>query len=177
MGTDPIESSFALDSLMGSDGKGEAGGNSSDYISALAAIASDYYAQTQPIQTEVFSGLESFMQGDYDVSENPAWESSKRALEDQYGVAQESILSTLPEGGVLQESLADLETERAQGLGDLAAQIALDEYNKAYGVATLSPQTSMSGYTSAAEESTNLYAAETAEQGMLLDFFSTMIGK
>ena len=101
----------------------------------------------------------------------------QRALEDQYGVAQESILSTLPEGGVLEESLANLETERAQGLGDLAAQIALDEYNKAYGVATGSPQTSMSGYTSAADQSTDLYGAETAEQGMWLDFLSTMSGK
>ena len=77
MGTDPISTTLGLDALMGSEGKGEAGGASSDYIDALAGIAADYYAQTQPIQTEVFSGLESFMQGDYDVSENPAWESSR----------------------------------------------------------------------------------------------------
>lgn len=60
----------------------------------------------------------------------------RKGVESSYGTAKENILSTLPQGGVMQEALGDLESQRAGNLSDIMSQIMMSEYQNAYGQAT-----------------------------------------
>ena len=80
----------------------------------------------------------------YDVTRNPVWGAGRGLIEDQYTRARENTLGAMPGGGALTDTLARIEEGRAQSMGDLASQIAQDEYNKLYGLATGAPAQSMS---------------------------------
>lgn len=84
--------------------------------------------------------------GGYDgyLSRNPVYMGGKQRVEGEYQTGMENILSNLPAGGAMYETMAGMEQNRAQSLGDLASNVYQDLYNKAYGVATGSPQQSIS---------------------------------
>ncbi len=83
----------------------------------------------------------------------PLYQLARTGLESQYNPARENIMASTPRGGALYENLAGLEMSRAQQAGELPATIAAplisDIYNKAYGVAFQSPQTSIAGLSAA----------------------------
>ena len=126
---------------MGSMGKG--GDSDTRAGKKTEKMAEDYFERTKPLRKDMVRNYEGFMEGGYDVSQNPVWGSSRGVMEDQYDVARENVISNTPKGGALNEGLTDVEMGRARSLGDLSAQISQDEYNKAYGMATGSPQVSM----------------------------------
>jgi len=108
-------------------------------------MGQEWWNQTAPIRSGVTSRLTDFLQGNFDPTASALYAPSKMAIEDQYGVARENLVSALPSGGGMYDAMAALEGNRARSLADTVANIAGDEYSKAYGVATSSPQMSMSG--------------------------------
>ena len=125
---------------MGDGGKG---GGSNKASKTASRMAKDYYDDTDPMRQSMIGNFNDFMDGGYDVSENPVFGAGRDMIGDQYGVAKENIIGNTPRGGALTESMADLEMSRARSLTDLSAGVAGDEYNKAYGMATGAPQAAM----------------------------------
>ncbi len=114
------------------------------YEQYLANFAQGIWDTTKPARGYIAADWEKFFnppQGrQYDPTLLPAFQPlynmARTGLEDQYGVAKENILSTLPRGGAMGRSLANLETGRAKDIGSLTSQISApiigDIYNKAY---------------------------------------------
>lgn len=90
--------------------------------------------QTSPSST----GYEGFL------SRNPVYMGGKQQVENQYGRGMDNLLASMPAGGAMYENMVGMEQNRAQSIGDLAAGVYQDLYNKAYGVATGTPQQSVS---------------------------------
>jgi len=132
---------------MGGD-KNSGGSNKMD--KAAGKIAMDYYNQTDPMRQQMIGNYGNFMEGGYDVSQNPVWGAGRGVIEDQYNVARENTIGASPRGGALTDQLAGVEESRAGALGNLAANVSQDEYNKAYGMATGVPQQSMGTLTTLA---------------------------
>ena len=80
-----------------------------------------------------------------DPSASPLYAPGKFALERQFQGAEEGILSSLPQGGALLESLANAQIGKAGALAGLEADISQDFFNKIYGLATGAPQQSIGG--------------------------------
>lgn len=142
---------------------GDKGGNT--YAADTAAqIAYQMFTESEPLRSQIIGRGERFLgdEGAFDVTQSPMWAPGKAAAEDVYSAAQEGILANLPRGGALQESLAETERGKARTLTDLAGQIAMDEYNKAYGLATLTPQQSLAGLSSLAGSEAMAQATEQA---------------
>lgn len=102
--------------------------------------------------------------GDIPSLLSPVMQAGKRRIESQYKVALDNLMANSPAGGALISSLSDLEQGRAGALGDLEANVAQDLYNKVYGLASNTPQTSMSGLSSAASSYGGMYNSGLANQ-------------
>ena len=98
----------------------------------------------------------------YDVTRNPVYRAGRQTLEDQYDVGRQNILAQTPAGGALIDSLAQMEQGRSQSLGGLSAQVAQDEYNKLYGMATGAPGQAMSTMSNLAGQQAMANAQEQA---------------
>lgn len=107
-------------------------------------IADDIWDNVRPLNRDFTKQFRNFMSGGYDPMQNPVYQAGRNAMEDQFQVAQDQIIANMAPGGAMDAGLNDLYTGRARGIGELAAQVAQDEYNKAYGMATMSPQQSLS---------------------------------
>ena len=129
---------------------------------AAAAIAQQMFKESTPIREPLFADLTDFLGGGFDIGESPMWSPGKAAIEDQYQIARENILANLPVGGQLNEQLANLDIGRASSLTDLIGQIQQDMYNKAYGVATQTPQTSIAGLLGSGNIATQAQHAQMA---------------
>ncbi len=129
----------------------------------LSQMAQNYWNATAPVRDSVLSRLSEFMGGNFDPTASPMYAPIKSSTEQQYGTARDKIMETLPVGGALSESLADLESNKANTMSSLISQLVLDEYNKAYGIASGSPQTSQSGISSALAGNTGLLSALTGQ--------------
>lgn len=135
------------------------------FADELSKMARNYWEQTKPLRNEVIDRSTDFMQGDLDVTGTPMYAAGKGALEDQYGVAREQALADMPAGGPLQEGLTGLSGDRASSLAGLVSQLAQDEYNKAYGTAMMSPQTSMGGMAGAGGVMSPVLGSQASKQG------------
>jgi hypothetical protein len=143
-----------------------------------AAMAKDLYDSTGSIRNPLIDRYSEFIQGGMDPTANPifspAFTNMKRANEEQYGIARQNILDTLPQGGMLQNQLGNLEMQRAQGmeggLNDLVQRIIGDEYGKAYGMATGAPQQASQLYQGAqgGYNMQGMMGAQQASQNMAL---------
>ena len=68
---------------------------SSRYADKLAKMGMQYWNQTQPLRNSVIGRSTDFMQGDMDVTQSPVFAAGQNQLEDQYGVAQQQMLSLI----------------------------------------------------------------------------------
>lgn len=132
------------------------------FADELAGMAREYWKQTGPLRSKMIDRSTRLMGKDFDVRGGPVYRAGRNTLEDQYGVAQEQMLSAMPSGGGLQQGMADLAGGRADSLANLASQIAQDEYNKAYGIGVGSPQISMTGMTQAGQGYGNVMQSQAA---------------
>jgi len=128
---------------------GDKGGDTSPGRFA-ESIAKKIYRQTNPARINIFDRGTQFLRGDFDPAASPVWDPTKTILEDQYNRARENVIANMPVGGPMQGALGDIETNRANQLASLGADIATDEYNKIYGAAMGAPQMSMGGLSSIA---------------------------
>lgn len=134
------------------------------YEKQLAGYASSMWDQTQAPRTYIGQDWEQFFNPaagrQYDPSQLPAfsplYNMARTGLEDQYSVAKENILSSLPRGGGMARQLGNLETGRAKDVGSLQSQISApiisDLYNKAYNAGFVTgPTQAMGGAGGAAQ--------------------------
>ena len=139
-------------------GKGSDEPEESGYEKSLSKIAEQLYSQTQPLRGRLIRQMGNITSGQTTPQQTalfkPIFSQAKQGIEDQYGVAREDILSTLPRGGTQQKGLTDLAIGRAEQSSALPSQISgeilNDMLSKAYGVAFGTPQTSISGLGTAA---------------------------
>jgi len=130
----------------GSDGKHEA--RLSRNITKQAwPLAKDMYGAGQemmetgmPVYNQVAGGLSDFLGGGYDYTTSPAWEPGKLAAERAYQQQQQNILSNMPAGGGMQEAMTQADIARGTNLTNLAGDIGMDQYNKAYNFGLAAPQ-------------------------------------
>jgi hypothetical protein len=122
-----------------------------DTAAAAQEMAEQYWDATAGIRDPLIDRLAAFMDGNLDVSQSPLYDASKAAMENQYKVAQENLLANLPGGGGLSDAMVGLEASRAMGLTDLIGRLMQDEYNKAYGLASGSPQQTFQGLQTAGQ--------------------------
>ena len=114
------------------------------YENALAKMGLQLFRESTPLRVGLTEDLMDFQSGQMSPTESPmfapAFSTMKGAVEDQYGVAKENILRSMPEGGALSGSMADLEMARAgdigRGTAGLTTGIVQDMLNKSYGLAT-----------------------------------------
>jgi hypothetical protein len=105
-----------------------------------------------------------FLTGGFDPSTSPLYRAGRGGIEDQYSQTRENVIGGMARGGQMQEALADVETARATGLGDLVAQSASDEYNKLFGLGYGQPATALTGYQGAGSLLGNI-GQQYAQQG------------
>lgn len=164
----------SLGEMFGGGG-GEGGGSvaPSSYEEALAMMALDQYNSTRGLRQGFLQQYTDLMTGHLDPSQMPqyapAFAQGKEAIEDQYGLAREGIISNAPRGGAMQGQLADLESSRAEQASTLpmmlAAGITEDMMNKAYGTSfQTAPQLAMGGMGTAAGTLSNRLSAQIAAQ-------------
>lgn len=82
----------------------------------------------------------------FDPAQSPVYDPMKYMLESGYQQSRENILAnTGATGGQLDQMMAETETKRARDLGSLGSQLAMDEYNKIFQLATGQQPTSALG--------------------------------
>ena len=130
--------------------------------------------------------------------EQYALDPAKRTIEDQYQMAQEEILASMPSGGTLSSALAESEMEKATALGDLSKEIGLEEYylaleqqkelntlaqalyademSRAYGLGTMTPTQTMGALGSVAQAEAASAAAESSGKYGVSGDLGTAIG-
>ena len=108
-----------------------------------AKIAKKMFRQTNPLRKDMIGNFENFLGGGYDVSQNPVWGAGRDVIENQYDVARENAIGNIPAGGALTDQLSNLDSDRASAMGQLGGNVAQDEYNKAYGMASGAPGQAM----------------------------------
>ena len=113
--------------------------DTNQFEDALFGTSQDILGGAAPIRSNLEKLLTDVSTGDFDATQNPIFRNlfstAKRGIEDQFGVAREEILSSLPVGGVLQGSLADLSGAKAVQLGAVPGQISSDLFQNLLGEA------------------------------------------
>lgn len=135
----------------------------SPYETQMANIISQEYENTTPMRSMITGDLTNFLNtGAISDSLSPVYAAGKSGIEGQYNIGKENLLASVPRGGGMTQGLVDLESNRADSLGNLQGDIATDMYNKAYGYATGTPSQSVSGLSNVSGTYSNRMAAETA---------------
>jgi hypothetical protein len=156
----------------------------SPYDVAMADIAKEVYETTDPMRQATVRQYEQMLTDGLDVTQLPqfagtntmlsaAYRGARPGLEDQYSVARQNVLESMPRGGAMGGALAGVEQSRARDVANLGAQmeqqrqaaiqgIINDMMQKAYGFATGAPQIAISGYGPAAS---NVAQRQMAQMG------------
>lgn len=103
---------------------------------AQTKMAQELFQQSAPARAALFRQGEQFLSGNYDVTGTPMFGAGKNMLEDQFRMAQDSIIGNVPEGGGLSAALANADIGRARGLTDLTGALASDQMNRITGLAS-----------------------------------------
>jgi len=135
-------------------------GSDNDAAKDAGKIAKRLWSQTNPARESILDRGTEFLRGGFDPASSPVWDPTKQVLESQYQNARQNAIANMPTGGALQDVLANIEMGRANQIGQLGADISMDEYNKIYGAAMGAPQTTLSGLAGVA-------SSQAAEQAAL----------
>lgn len=146
-----------------------------------SSMATETYEQTRPMREEMIRRGEQFMGLDdgkgFDPTASPVYQPSRMALERQYQQANELARQQMPSGGALNEAMAGNIRARASGLTGIEGQIAQDEYNKAYGLATGVPALSMSTLSNLAGSELSAAATQSAAKSGLFGDLGSGLGE
>lgn len=153
---------FIGDIFGGNDSGGSQQANAA--ADTLARIAQQYYDQTAGLRGSVIDQLTGFMAGGWDPTQSALWDPMKSNVEQQFSTARNNIMSNVPAGGPLLESLADTETSKASTLSGLAGNMIQDMYNKAYNVGTTSTGQTASAYGQAGQLYNQAYSGNAQNQ-------------
>lgn len=101
----------------------------------------------------------------FDVSSLPQFHTLKDVTESQFGNARKNIIESTPQGGALVDKLAGLEVDRATNLSRGSSQIAQDQLNQAFQLATGMTSSAQQGLGSAAATQAQMAANEASTKG------------
>lgn len=132
---------------------------------ALLASAMDFLNQSGPLRDQFVNRANNFMSGNLDVTQSPMYGALKLAADQQYRNARENILASIPQGGALGEALAQNEFDLARTMTAGTGQLAQDELNRAYSIASGAPQLAFSGMGGAASAQAAQAQARAQERG------------
>jgi len=112
-----------------------------------AHIARQLWGESQPFRAAYHRAWGDILGGEMPFGEagSTIMGAAREPIEAQYGMARRNVLETVPEGGRLEEALADVDVARAQGLQNVVATYLMDQLNKMYGAAFQAPQLSIAG--------------------------------
>lgn len=169
---------------MGGGKNKPANPGSSAYESELARQAMLTFSETSPIRQQLVGNMSNFISGGYDPKSLPAYQglynTARTGPEAQYKVAKENILGGTARGGGQTQALVNLESNRANQVGNLdsiiSEQLMSDLFNKTYGAAFGAPQQSMGGLGSAASTYAARQAAMAQQSGQQKGGFYGMMG-
>lgn len=153
---------FIGDIFGGGSSGGSSGGNAS--ADEMARIARELWNQSKGVRDPLISQMANFMTNGWDPTQSSMWDPLKSVVENQYSTAKGNIMSNVPAGGPLLESLADNENAKANTLSGMAGNMIQDMYNKAYGISTNSPQQSISGMLGAGQLYNQAYMGNASNQ-------------
>jgi hypothetical protein len=91
-------------------------------------------------------GAANIEPGGFDVTASPLFDPIFGAAQDQFNSANESVLSSLPSGGALQEQIAENARRRAQTITGASADIAQNELANIMTLITGGTQQGMGGF-------------------------------
>ena len=124
------------ESLASFNNKSVSGGNLSPSPYANTSVPfslKSNISQPSTQKTETGGTMTPYTLTMEDLAKDPRFPMLKNATEDQYGVARDSIISTMPAGGGLLDRLAGLETDRANSMVDIFGGMSQDIADKQYG--------------------------------------------
>jgi hypothetical protein len=102
----------------------------------LTIMANETYGNTAQARDLINRRGLDFMQGNFDPSTSPAWAPTKNMAEQQYSSAKQDIMGNTPKGGALLRELSGANMDKARTMVNQSGNIAQDEYNKIFGLAT-----------------------------------------
>ena len=179
------------------------GSRAADYMKHLTSY---YHKKTAPLTVRYIGRGRSFLEDESQVFDNPLYKNlaqqniwsqpiynqaldpSKRVIESQFQRAREDALANMPAGGQLYGTLADIQGERAQSLGDLEKELQIqdilrredlelekqrsmnnlaqslyaDEMARTYGLATMTPTQGIGSLGAAAAAQAQTAAAQSS---------------
>lgn len=144
MGLDPLSVTSGLGNLVRPEETQVPGS-----VSELERIARELFGQTDPLRRGLIGRSEQFLEGGLDPTASPLFAPLKQATEQQFDLARERTLSSLPQGGALQSALGDIETGRAQTLTQGIGDISQGELSRALTLATGAPPQAIAGLSGA----------------------------
>jgi len=102
-------------------------------LSGLAEqIARAQWNDLGPLRGSMIDRSTRFMEGDLDPTESAMYGPIKSSTEQQYGTAKNAIMSSMPRGGTLSDSLAKLEAAKAGTMSELIGKLVEKEYDNAF---------------------------------------------
>jgi len=149
---------------------------SSRLANQQAAIAQALFNQSAPIRSRVaarYSNNNVFSNAAVtgkQVEQSPLFPLLKQTAEQQYQIANDQALASLPTGGGLNAALGDIASNRAQtmvqgvgAIGENLQGIRERELERAIGLATGTPSIALSGLGSAGSLLGNLQASQASQ--------------
>ena len=159
----------------GKQDSGDTTGSASYTSDAATAMAQALWNATGGVRNTFLNQATAFMPtGDLPEAYNPVYAAGKQGIEGAYLTGRNNLLESAAPGGAVTQGFTELNKTRMGDLGSLQGNLAQDLYNKIYGAAFTSPQTSISGLANVAGSLNNL--AGTQYQTNVNAFGKTMGG-
>ena len=130
--------------------------------------SSSAFSPAQEERLKFLQGLPEQGSGGSGLSQSPMYRALKGASESQFNRARENILATTPRGGGLLDALSNLEGQKASTMTQGVGGLAENEMARAFALATGTTPTALGGLGSASSSLANIGAAQSAQQGQVL---------
>lgn len=116
--------------------------------------------QTDPLRAATTKRLQDILSGGIPISSMPEYAPLRTAIEGQYNTAQGQLMASLPRGGLLAQSTADLIGKRAGAVSTLDKDLLSQAWNQAASIGFGQVPGAISGLGSSA----SILAAQQAQQ-------------
>lgn len=133
----------------------------------LAWIAERQLNEAQPIKNALLGRSAQFLGGGGDLYGTPSFQALKSATDTQFNTARNNIMSRLPQGGALLESLADLEGQKASSLSQGYGNLYENELSRAFALGTGQAPVAMNALGQAAGISGQIANAQSQQQAAM----------
>jgi len=127
-------------------------------------VLSKLIAQTDPLRAATTKRLQDVLSGGIPISSMPQYAPLRAAIEGQFSTAEKQLQSSLPRGGLLGSSMADLIGKRAGAVSMLDKDLLSQAQNQAASIGFGQVGTGISGLGNSASILANQEAQRAAQQ-------------